>query len=57
MLEKLEIPLMKGSTVDQSPYTMTEAQSKFGENYQNSLGKSKTSNTEMLNCIDYSSEC
>ena len=56
-LEKLEVPLMKGSRVDQLPCTMTEAQSKFGENYQNSLGKSKTSNTEMLNCIDYSSEC
>ena len=56
-LEKLEISLVKESRVDQLPRTMTEAQSKFGENYQNLLGKSKTLNTEMLNCIDYSSEC
>ena len=56
-LEKLEISLMKGSRVDQLPRTMTEAQSEFGENYQNSLDKLKKSNTEMLNCIDYSSEC
>ena len=56
-LQKLEISLMKESGVDQLPCTMTEAESKFGENYQNSLKKSETSNTEMLNCIDYSSEC
>ena len=55
--EKWEIPLMKGSRIDQLSCTMTKAQSELGENYQNSLGKSKASKTEMLNCIDYSSEC
>ena len=56
-LEKLEISSMKESRVDQLPHTMTEAESEFGENYRNSLEKLKASNTEMLNCIDYSSEC
>ena len=44
---------MKESGVDQLPRTTTEAESKFGENYQNSLEKLKASNTEMLNCINY----
>ena len=48
---------MKESRVDQLPRTMEDAESEFGENYQNSLEKLKTSNTEILNCIDYSSEC
>ena len=52
-LEKLEISLMKESGVDQLPHTTTEAKSEFGENYQNLLEKWKTSNTEMLKCIDY----